>query len=82
MVVRQCKTCVSWHPQNPYAEEKIHVLLVYNAPMAFQIHFCLTIKTHQLTNLQTQKLINLEAHQLTNLSTHQLRNSKPQNLKP
>ena len=28
---------------NPYAEEKTHVLFVYDAPMAFQIHFCLTI---------------------------------------
>ena len=81
MVVRQCKTCVSWHPQNPYAEEKIHVLLVYNAPMAFQIHFCLIIKTHQLTNLQTHQLTNLETHQLTTSSSHQLRNSILQKLK-
>ena len=29
---------------NPYAEEKEHVLFVYDAPMAFQIHFCFTIK--------------------------------------
>ena len=29
---------------NPYAEEKEHVLVVYDAPMAFQIHFSLTIK--------------------------------------
>ncbi len=28
---------------NPYAEEKSHVLHVYDAPMAFQIHFCFTI---------------------------------------
>ena len=30
---------------NPYAEEKEHVLFVYDAPMAFQIHFCFTIKS-------------------------------------
>ena len=29
---------------NPYAEEKGHFLFAYDAPMAFQIHFCLTIK--------------------------------------
>ena len=29
---------------NPYAEEKEHVLFVYDAPMDFQIHFCFTIK--------------------------------------
>ena len=28
---------------NPYAEEKEHFLFAYDAPMAFQIHFCLTI---------------------------------------
>jgi len=28
---------------NPYAEGKEHILFVYDAPMAFQIHFCLTI---------------------------------------
>ena len=31
-------------PINPYAEEKNNVLFVYDAPMAFQIHFSLTIK--------------------------------------
>ena len=30
---------------NPYAEEKEHVLFVYDAPTAFQIHFCFTIKS-------------------------------------
>ena len=29
---------------NPCAEEKNNVLFVYDAPMAFQIHFSLTIK--------------------------------------
>ena len=29
---------------NPYAEEKEHFLFAYDAPMVFQIHFCLTIK--------------------------------------
>ncbi len=28
---------------NPYAEEKEHFLFAYDAPMVFQIHFCLTI---------------------------------------
>lgn len=28
---------------NPYAGEKEHVLFVYDASIAFQIHFCLTI---------------------------------------
>jgi len=28
---------------NPYAEGKEHLLFVYDTPMAFQIHFCLTI---------------------------------------
>ena len=28
---------------NPYAEGKEHILFVYGTPMAFQIHFCLTI---------------------------------------
>ena len=28
---------------NPYAEGKKHILFVYDTPMAFQIHFCLTI---------------------------------------
>ena len=27
----------------PYAEGKEHILFVYDTPMAFQIHFCLTI---------------------------------------
>jgi len=26
----------------PYTEEKDHVLFVYDAPMASQIHFCFT----------------------------------------
>jgi len=30
-------------PIYPYADEQEHVSLVYDAPMAFQIHFCLTI---------------------------------------
>ena len=30
---------------NPYAEEKEHVLFVYDATTAFQIHFCFTIKS-------------------------------------
>ena len=29
---------------NLYAEDKEHFLLAYDAPMTFQIHFCLTIK--------------------------------------
>ena len=29
---------------NPYAEEKEHFLFAYDAPMVFQIHFCLTKK--------------------------------------
>ena len=29
---------------NLYAEDKEHFLFVYDAPMTFQIHFCLTIK--------------------------------------
>ena len=29
---------------NLYAEEKEHFLFDYDAPMTFQIHFCLTIK--------------------------------------
>ena len=29
---------------NPYAEGKKAFLFAYDAPMAFQIHFCLTIK--------------------------------------
>ncbi len=29
---------------NPYAEGKEHILFVYDTPMAFQIHFSLTIK--------------------------------------
>ncbi len=28
---------------NPYTEGREHFLFAYNAPMAFQIHFCLTI---------------------------------------
>ena len=50
---------------NPYAEGKEHILFVYDTPMAFQIHFCLTITTHspikptphpscQLVNLLTR----------------------------
>ena len=30
---------------NSYAEGKEHFLFAYDAPMAFQIHFCLTIKS-------------------------------------
>ena len=29
---------------NPYTEGREHFLFAYNAPMVFQIHFCLTIK--------------------------------------
>ena len=45
---------------NPYAEEKEHFLFAYDAPMAFQIHFCLTItqKTSESikTNLEITKM--------------------------
>ena len=41
----------------PYTEEKEHVLFVYDAAMAFQIHFCFTITaqlaSRQLVNLPT-----------------------------
>ena len=41
----------------PYAEEKEHVLFVYDAPMAFQAHFRLAITaqlaSRQLVNLPT-----------------------------
>ena len=39
------ETCLKLNPQMiPYAEGKEHILFVYDTPMAFQIHFCLTIK--------------------------------------
>jgi len=42
---------------NPYAEEKDHVLLVYDAAMTSQIHSCLTVTAQlagrQLFNLPT-----------------------------
>ena len=41
----------------PYAEEKEQVLFIYDAAMAFQIHFCFTITaqlaSRQLVNLPT-----------------------------
>ena len=37
---------------NPYAEEKEHFLLAYDAPMVFQIHFCLTNKRRKGINME------------------------------
>ena len=62
---------------NPYAEEKEHVLFVYDAPIAFQIHFCFTITaqlaSRQLVNLpQPPHLLTI---QFVTPSTHQLTNT-------
>ncbi len=39
---------------NPYAEGKDHILFVYDTPMAFQIHFCLTIKVKTTSTSKTK----------------------------
>ena len=61
-------------PIYPYADEQEHVSLVYDAPMAFQIHFCLTI-THHLVNLPTLQPLNFSTRQLIISSPRQLVNS-------
>ena len=43
-VVRRTQDVRSMASIHPYAEEKEHFLFAYDAPMVFQIHFCLTIK--------------------------------------
>ena len=44
MPVRRMQDVHSMVSITPYAEEKEQVLFIYDAPMAFQIHFSLTIK--------------------------------------
>ena len=44
IVVRRMQGVRSIASINLYAEEKEHFLFAYDAPMTFQIHFCLTIK--------------------------------------
>ena len=44
IVVRRMQGVRSITSTNLYAEDKEHFLLAYDAPMTFQIHFCLTIK--------------------------------------
>ena len=44
IVVRRTQDVRSMASINPYAEEKEHFLFAYDAPMVFQIHFCLTKK--------------------------------------
>ena len=68
---------------NPYAEEKEHVLFVYDAPTAFQIHFCFTIKSlakwlvrSGRQSLSTHKLVN----QLTSPKVPQPINSRTNTL--
>ena len=57
MPVRRMYDVHSMASITPYAEEKEYVLFVYDAPMAFQIHFCLAITaqlaSRQLVNLPT-----------------------------
>ncbi len=45
IVVRRMQGVCSIASINLYAEEKEHFLFDYDAPMTFQIHFCLTKKT-------------------------------------
>ena len=44
IVVRRMRGMRSIASINLYAEDKDHFLFAYDAPMTFQIHFCLTIK--------------------------------------
>ena len=46
---------------NPYAEEKEHVLFVYDAPMDFQIRFCLTITTSRVGKLMSKQVDELNS---------------------
>ena len=44
IVVRRMQGVRSITSTNLYAEDRDHFLLAYDAPLTFQIHFCLTIK--------------------------------------
>ena len=44
IVVRRMQGVRSMASINLHAKEKEHILFDYDAPMTFQIHFCLTIK--------------------------------------
>ena len=48
MVVRRMQDVRSVASIPPCAEEKKPLLFAYHAPTAFQIHFCFTIKPHEL----------------------------------
>ena len=67
---------------NLYAEEKELFLFAYDAPMTFQIHFCLTIINHLLSSttcylahLSTSEVVKIVNSPLVNASTKPLVNS-------